>query len=62
MIEYLPRPIKKTIRKKNLLNFITPIVNSESKSISIDWEDEIIAGTLICKDGKIVHPALIEEK
>ncbi|MBL6863783.1 MAG: Re/Si-specific NAD(P)(+) transhydrogenase subunit alpha [Rhodospirillales bacterium] len=47
---------------KNLLNFITPIVNSESKSISIDWEDEIIAGTLICKDGKIVHPALIEEK
>jgi NAD(P) transhydrogenase subunit alpha len=47
---------------KNLLNFITPLVNSESKSISIDWEDEIIAGTLICKDGKIVHPALIEEK
>jgi NAD(P) transhydrogenase subunit alpha len=47
---------------KNLLNFITPIVNSESKSINIDWEDEIIAGTLICKDGEIVHPALIEEK
>ncbi len=47
---------------KNLLNFIIPLVNSEQKSIEIDWEDEIITGTLICKDGKIVHPALTGEK
>ncbi|MAV87882.1 MAG: NAD(P)(+) transhydrogenase (Re/Si-specific) subunit alpha [Rhodospirillaceae bacterium] len=47
---------------KNLLNFIIPLVNSEQKSIEIDWEDEIITGTLICKNGKIVHPALTGEK
>ena len=29
---------------KNLLNFITPLVDPESKQLSIDWEDEIIQG------------------
>ncbi len=43
---------------KNLLNFITPLVDAESKSLAIDWEDEIIKGTLVCRDGNVVHPAL----
>jgi len=34
---------------KNLLNFITPLVDTESKQLNIDWEDEIIQGTLICR-------------
>lgn len=47
-----------TLFAKNLLNFITPLVDSETKELAIDWEDEIIQGTLICRDGNIVHPAL----
>ncbi len=47
---------------KNLLNFITPLLDAESKSLAIDWEDEIIKGTLVCRDGNIVHPALGETK
>ncbi len=43
---------------KNLLNFITPLVDEESKSLNIDWEDEIITGTLLTKDGAIVHERL----
>lgn len=43
---------------KNLLNFVTPLVDTESKSIKIDWEDEIITGSLVTRDGKIVHPSL----
>jgi len=43
---------------KNLVNFITPLVDPETKSLNIDWEDEIIQGTLVCKDGKVVHPRL----
>ena len=43
---------------KNLLNFLTPLINSETKSLSIDWEDEIVTGTLVCKDGIVVHPRL----
>ena len=47
-----------TLFAKNLVNFITPLVDPETKELSIDWEDEIIAGTLVCKDGQVVHPAL----
>lgn len=43
---------------KNLLNFITPLVNEEQNGLSIDWEDEIIIGTLLTKDGQIVHERL----
>ncbi|MDP6573049.1 MAG: Re/Si-specific NAD(P)(+) transhydrogenase subunit alpha [Rhodospirillales bacterium] len=43
---------------KNLLNFITPLVDSETKALAIDWEDEIVTGTLVARDGKVVHPAL----
>jgi H+-translocating NAD(P) transhydrogenase subunit alpha len=43
---------------KNLLNFVTPLVDGETKSIKIDWEDEIITGSLVTRDGKAVHPSL----
>lgn len=43
---------------KNLLNFITPLIDEESKSLHIDWQDEIIIGTLLTKDGAIVHERL----
>ncbi|MEE2761353.1 MAG: Re/Si-specific NAD(P)(+) transhydrogenase subunit alpha [Pseudomonadota bacterium] len=43
---------------KNLINFLTPLVDAETKVMNIDWNDEIIQGTLVCKDGKVVHPAL----
>ncbi|MDA0306886.1 MAG: Re/Si-specific NAD(P)(+) transhydrogenase subunit alpha [Proteobacteria bacterium] len=47
---------------KNLLNFITPLVDAEKKQLAIDWEDEIIRGTLVTRDGKVVHPMLVEKK
>ncbi len=47
---------------KNLLNFITPLVDPESKKLAIDWEDEIVLGTLVTRDGKVVHPMLTAEK
>ena len=43
---------------RNLVNFITPMIDLETKSLSIDWEDEIISGTVITRDGQIVHPML----
>ena len=43
---------------RNLFNFITPLVDAETKTLAIDWEDEIVAGTLIARDGKVTNPAL----
>jgi hypothetical protein len=40
---------------KNLANFLDPLIGKDG-SLNIDWKDEIIAGTLIAKDGALVHP------
>ncbi len=47
---------------KNLLNFITPLIDAESGTLAIDWDDEIVAGTLITRDGAVVHPTLKAEQ
>ncbi len=43
---------------RNLFNFLQLIIDQESHELAIDWEDEIIKGTCVTRDGKIVHPAL----
>ncbi|MGE0747502.1 MAG: Re/Si-specific NAD(P)(+) transhydrogenase subunit alpha [Rhodospirillales bacterium] len=43
---------------RNLLNFVAPLVDKETKALKIDWEDEIIKGCLVARDGAVVHPAL----
>ena len=43
---------------RNLLNFITPLIEPETKQLAIDWEDEIVAGALLTRDGAVVHPLL----
>lgn len=40
---------------RNLLNFLTPLIDKESKKLSLDKEDQIVAGTLVCEDGAILH-------
>ena len=47
---------------KNLLNFVMPLLYKDKPELNIDWDDELVAGTLICRDGKVVHPLLLEEK
>ncbi|MDE1147489.1 MAG: Re/Si-specific NAD(P)(+) transhydrogenase subunit alpha [Azospirillaceae bacterium] len=41
---------------KNLLNFITPLVDKETKALAIDWNDDIIKGAALTRDGAVVHP------
>jgi len=43
---------------KNLLTFFETMVDKKDKTLAINWADEVVTGTLIAKDGKIVHPAL----
>ncbi|MHA1152361.1 MAG: Re/Si-specific NAD(P)(+) transhydrogenase subunit alpha [Alphaproteobacteria bacterium] len=42
----------------NVFNFVSLLYDKESQALAIDWEDEIVTGTLVTKDGAIVHPAL----
>jgi NAD(P) transhydrogenase subunit alpha len=43
---------------KNLFAFLETMIDKKEKVLKIDWDDEIVKGTLVAKDGKIVHPSL----
>ena len=45
-----------TLYAKNVLNFLTLMVDPETKSLAIDWDDEIVKGTALTRDGQIIHP------
>jgi NAD(P) transhydrogenase subunit alpha len=41
---------------KNLLTFLEGLIDKKEKKLAINWDDEIVKGTLLTRDGKIVHP------
>jgi NAD(P) transhydrogenase subunit alpha len=43
---------------KNLLTFLDTMFDKKEKVLKINWEDEVVKGTLVAKDGAIVHPNL----
>ncbi|HEX3430336.1 MAG TPA: Re/Si-specific NAD(P)(+) transhydrogenase subunit alpha [Rhizomicrobium sp.] len=43
---------------RNLFNFLTLLVDKKSGALAIDWNDEIVRGAGLTRDGEIVHPAL----
>ena len=40
---------------KNLLNFLTPMINQDKKQIIIDIDDEIIKGSLLTQNGEVLQ-------
>ncbi len=44
---------------KNLLTFIETMIDKKDKVLAVNWQDEIVTGTLVAKDGRIVHPNLM---
>ncbi len=43
---------------KNLLAFLETMIDKKEKVLKVNWDDEIVKGTLVAKDGNIVHPTL----
>ena len=43
---------------RNLFNFVSLMVDKKTGALAIDWNDEIVKGALVTKDGEIVHPAV----
>ncbi len=41
---------------KNIYNFLSAWI--QAGELNIDWQDDIVAGTLLCKDGATVHPCV----
>jgi len=48
---------------RNLFAFIDLMIDKEKKGeLAIDWEDDVIKGTLVARGGKLVHPMLTAKK
>jgi len=43
---------------RNVFNFLQLLIDPETKELVIDPDDEIVKGTLVTRDGAVVHPAL----
>ena len=43
---------------RNILNFLTPMIGEDGRTLNIDTEDEIVAGTLVTRDGAVVNDAV----
>jgi len=49
----VPSPLPK--RKPGFV--LTPLIDKETKALAIDWEDEIVLGVAITRDGAVIHPS-----
>jgi NAD(P) transhydrogenase subunit alpha len=43
---------------KNLYAFLETLIDKNEKALAVNWDDEIVKGTLVARDGQVVHPSL----
>jgi NAD(P) transhydrogenase subunit alpha len=43
---------------RNLFNFVSLFVDKKTGALALNWDDEIIKGAGVTRDGAVVHPAL----
>ena len=41
---------------RNLFSFIETMVDKASKSLAVNWDDELVKATALTKDGAVIHP------
>ncbi len=42
---------------RNVLTFLSPLIDKETKALTVDRKDEIVAATLLTEGGAVVHPS-----
>jgi len=47
---------------RNLYAFAELMIDAEAGAIKVDWDDEIIKGTALTRDGQVIHPVLTGDK
>jgi NAD(P) transhydrogenase subunit alpha len=43
---------------RNLFNFVSLFVDKKTGALNLNWDDEIIKGAGLTRDGQVVHPAM----
>src|SRR5665213_2996734 len=47
-----------SLYSRNLFNFVALIVDKKTGALALNWDDEIVKGAGLTRDGEIVHPSL----
>ncbi len=47
-----------SLYSRNLFNFVSLIVDKKTGQLALNWDDEIVKGAGLTRDGEIVHPGL----
>ena len=45
---------------RNLQAFLEPLIDKEKKTLAVNWDDELVKGTLIARDGALVNAGVAE--
>jgi len=45
---------------RNLYNFLVPLMAKDGSGLAINWDDDIITGSALTRDGAVIHPLLKE--
>ncbi|MEO9299212.1 Re/Si-specific NAD(P)(+) transhydrogenase subunit alpha [Devosia sp. RY10] len=44
---------------RNLLAFLTTLIDAKEKKLAINWDDELVKATVLTRDGAVVHPSFV---
>lgn len=44
---------------RNLFNLLNLIIDKQSGAVTIDWDDDVIKGMALTRDGVLIHPAFL---
>jgi NAD(P) transhydrogenase subunit alpha len=47
---------------RNLYAFVETLIDKASRTVKVDWDDELVKATNLTRDGKVVHPAFAVEE
>ena len=42
---------------RNLLNFVELLIDKKTKTLAVNWDDEIVKATALTRDGAVIHPS-----
>jgi NAD(P) transhydrogenase subunit alpha len=42
---------------RNLLAFVSTLVDAQSKTLAVNWEDELVKAVVLTRGGQVVHPS-----
>ena len=44
---------------KNLLAFLESLIDKTTKELTVKWDDELVKGTALTRDGAVIHPMFV---